>query len=91
MNSSVNVPDMILAICKHVNYLQLEERQHIYKLIVENSEIPDDKIIEKGTGIEIKFKHLSEHIIRVIYNYVESKINKSKEELEKASLENMQQ
>ena len=40
----------------------------------------ENLIIEKGTGIEIKFKHLSPELITNIYNFIKFKIiNKQSE------------
>jgi hypothetical protein len=76
-----NITNMINYICKFVDSLTVSERQEIYKIIIENN-IPDDKIIEKGAGIELKFKHMNHNTIRQIYSLMEDKINKKYKELE---------
>ena len=64
---------------KYIDELNINEKLNIYKMIMEYS-INENLIIEKGTGIEIKFKHLSQELITNIYNFIKFKIiNKQSE------------
>ena len=58
----------------------------LVKEIMDNS-IDENLIIEKGVGIEIKFKHLSNDLIISIYNFIQSKIIKKQNETANFSYE----
>jgi hypothetical protein len=70
-----NIVNYINYIDKYVDDLTLDEKLSIYKMIMDYS-TNENLIIEKGAGIEIKFKHLSHELITNIYNFVQSKIIK---------------
>jgi len=79
MSKSNTLINYINYIDKYVDELLLDEKLYIYKMIMEYS-INDNLIIEKGAGIEIKFKHLSPELITNIYNFIKFKIlNKQNE------------
>jgi hypothetical protein len=65
---------------KYIDDLTTEEKLNIYKIIMDYS-INENLIIEKGAGIEIKFKHLSPEIITNIYNFIRSKLIKKQNEI----------
>jgi hypothetical protein len=65
---------------KYIDDLTTEEKLNIYKIIMDYS-INENLIIEKGAGIEIKFKHLSPELITNIYNFIRSKLIKKQSEI----------
>lgn len=73
--SNLNIINYINYIDKYVDDLNLDEKLSIYKMIMDYS-TNENLIIEKGAGIEIKFKHLSHDLITNIYNFIQSKIIK---------------
>jgi hypothetical protein len=78
--TSSNLSYMMQYILKHVDELTLEERTQIYRIIMD-SRTDESKIVEKGAGIEIKFKNLRPDTIISIYNFVDMRIMKKKREL----------
>ena len=79
MSKSNTLINYINYIDKYVDELLLDEKLYIYKMIMEYS-INDNLIIEKGAGIEIKFKHLSPELITNIYNFIKFKISNKQNE-----------
>jgi hypothetical protein len=86
MNKNTNIINYITYIDKYIDDLNLDEKLNIYKMIMDNS-IDENLIIEKGVGIEIKFKHLSNDLIISIYNFIQSKIIKKQNETANFSYE----
>ena len=80
MTTSTNISHMMHYILRHVDELTLEERTQIYRIIMD-SRTDESKILEKGAGVEIKFRHLRPDTILSIYNFIEARILKKKKEL----------
>jgi hypothetical protein len=52
--------------------LKIAFRKEILQIII-YSNVPDEKIIEKGNGSQIKFSDLDSNLIKNIYNYIQQK------------------
>jgi len=83
--SNNNIINYINYIDKYVDDLTLDEKLSIYKMIMDYS-TNENLIIEKGAGIEIKFKHLSPDLITNIYNFIQSKIIKKQNDTAELNL-----
>jgi hypothetical protein len=75
------IPSMIKFIKHNVGDLSINERQDILQMLV-NSPINDKKIQTKGDGTQIKFNDIHKSVIIMIYNYIYTKLNTKKDELQ---------
>jgi hypothetical protein len=71
-----NTNKYISYINDNINELKLSFRKEILQ-IIRNSNIDDDKIVEKGSGTQIKFSDIDPVLLKIIYNYIYKKIELS--------------
>ena len=83
----IDVIDMIIFIKQRVNDLTDFERKEIYQ-IIDNGNIDESKVQEKGDGILIKFKDIPRHSILEVYNYMTKKLHEKQEQLDNCTVEN---
>jgi hypothetical protein len=57
----------------NINELKLNHRREILQMI-KYANIDDDKIVEKGSGTQIKFSEISVELLHQIYNFIYTKI-----------------
>lgn len=74
--TDVNTNKYISYINDNINELKLSFRKEILQ-IIRNSNIDDDKIVEKGSGTQIKFSDIDPVLLKIIYNYIYKKIELS--------------
>lgn len=60
----------------NINELKLSFRKEILQIIL-YSNIDDDKVVEKGSGTQIKFSDIDAILLKNIYNYIHRKIELS--------------
>lgn len=60
----------------NINELKLSFRKEILQIIL-YSNIEDDKVVEKGSGTQIKFSDIDANLLKNIYNYIYKKIELS--------------
>lgn len=60
----------------NINELKLSFRKEILQIIL-YSNIDDDKVVEKGSGTQIKFSDIDPILLRNIYNFIYKKIELS--------------
>ena len=72
-------------ICENINEIKHTHRVEALQLIL-GSNIDRKKIVEKGSGTQIKISDLPKDIINVIYNFISRKIAFQSEELEKSDI-----
>lgn len=66
----------IIYINENINELRFNFRKEILQIIL-YSNIEDDKIIEKGSGTQIKFSSIDSTLLKNIYNYIYNKMQSS--------------
>ena len=74
--SDINTSKYISYINDNINELKLSFRKEILQIIL-YSNIDDDKIVEKGSGTQIKFSDIDPILLKNIYNYIYKKIELS--------------
>ena len=84
----VDIIDMIMLIKQRVSDLSDTERKEIYQIIYSSS-IESDKIQEKGSGIQIKFKDIPRSAISDVYYYITRKLAERMQQLENCTEENV--
>jgi len=60
----------------NINELKLSFRKEILQIIL-YSNIDDDKVVEKGSGTQIKFSDIDPILLKNIYNFIFKKIELS--------------
>ena len=60
----------------NINELKLSFRKEILQIIL-YSNIDDDKVVEKGSGTQIKFSDIDSILLKNVYNYIYKKIELS--------------
>lgn len=60
----------------NINELKLSFRKEILQIIL-YSNIDDDKVVEKGSGTQIKFSDIDPILLKNIYNFIYKKIELS--------------
>ncbi len=63
----------ILYINENINELTLNFRKEILQMIL-CSDIDPTKIVEKGSGTQIKYENIEIELLKNIYNYIYNKI-----------------
>ena len=71
-----NTNKYISYIHDNINELKLSFRKEILQ-IIRNSNIDDEKIVEKGSGTQIKFSDIDPVLLKIVYNYIYKKIELS--------------
>jgi hypothetical protein len=87
-DKKTDIIEMILFIQQRVGDLSLTEKKDIYQ-IINNSNVEDSKIQEKGGGIQIKFKNIPSPTIVEIYNFIKKSIERKLECLNDFTEENV--
>lgn len=59
----------------NINDLKLNHRREVLQIITYN--IPSNKIIEKGSGTQIKFSDIDYNTLYRIYNFMYNKLDQS--------------
>lgn len=72
--------EKISYITQKVPELTDNDNKEIYRILV-NSGLSDNKIHEKGNGLQIKFKDITEEAIDDIYSFISKKIKTKTDEL----------
>lgn len=67
----------IIYINDNIQELKLNHRKEILQILLCN--INPNKIIEKGLGTQIKFSDIDPNLLKIIYNNIYNKIEKSSE------------
>lgn len=68
-----NQDHKIRFICENINELRRNFRKEILQIML-GSQIPEDKIYEKGGGTQMKISDIPKELINTIYNYIGKKI-----------------
>ncbi len=63
----------ITYIYEHINEMKLSFRQEVLQMII-CSNVPEDKIIEKIKGTEIKFSDIGDETLDKIYKFIVNKL-----------------
>jgi hypothetical protein len=74
-------------ITQFVGNLSITERREIYHMIT-NSSMEIEKIKEKGSGIQIRYRDIPPTTVIDIYNYIKEKIDEKTETLKNHTEEN---
>jgi hypothetical protein len=64
----------VIYIIDNINDLNFKDKVDILYILID-SQMPLSKIIEKGSGTQIKFDDMSDKIIYKIYNFIYNRIN----------------
>jgi len=83
-DSKQSTEDMIDYIQHNIDDLLIKERQDILQMIINSVE--DKKIQTKGNGTQIKIDDIPIATIKMIYTYIQTKLNSKKNELERFNL-----
>ena len=67
---------MIIYINDNIQELKLNHRKEILQILL-CSNIDQKKILEKGSGTQIKFSDIDSSLLKVVYNNIYMKIEKS--------------
>jgi hypothetical protein len=60
-------------ICDNINELRRNYRKEILQTMI-GSQIPKNKIDEKGGGTQVKIVDIPKELINIMYNYIKKKI-----------------
>lgn len=60
----------------NINELKISHRTEVLQTIL-NSNISDDKIVEKGNGTQIKFSDMEISLLKYIYNLINKNLESS--------------
>lgn len=74
--ANVTTTKYINYINDNINELKLSFRKEILQIIL-YSNIDDDKVVEKGSGTQIKFSDIDPILLKNIYNFIYKKIELS--------------
>lgn len=72
----INTNKYVTYIYDNINELKLSFRKEILQIILYSS-IEDEKIVEKGSGTQIKFSDIDPILLKNVYNYIYKKIELS--------------
>jgi hypothetical protein len=81
MTKKKPISTMIKYVKHHVGDLSIDERHDILQILI-NSPVIDKKIQTKGDGTQIKFNDIPNTTIITIHNYIHTKLNSKKDELQ---------
>jgi hypothetical protein len=78
--SNIDLNKYILYINDNINELKIDFRREILQMIIYSS-IEDEKIVEKGSGTQLKFADIEYNLLVSIYNFIYNKLTISTDPL----------